>query len=546
MRIIPFTTLPGGKGGPKFSPDGKFVAFVWVGPNRDNADIYVKQVGRGEEPFRLTTDPARDLWPVWSPDGGEIAFVRVSGEVASIYTVAFPGGAERKLYGSRSALMELGLSWSPEGHWLAFSERSAVQSPARIYLLSLDTRQKIPLTSPPPAPYGDSWPEFSPDGKRMAFVRRMSYNSHDLWVQPVPSGEATRLTYGNYPCGGGQLAWTTDGREVVFDAAWSCGLVGLFRVPLNGGVPRALAGIGGIAGSPAVWRNYMVFRQQADNQQTLWRMRGPNYKGNDRSAAPLLPTTRQDWGPDYSPDGKKLAFYSSRSGFIEIWVCDSDGLRPVQLTNLRKTSATPRWSPDGRRIVFASMPADQNELYVIDADGGIPRLLTNDHSQGELPRWSRDGRWIYFASNRSGTFQVWRMRSEGGKAVQITKGGGRSAVESFDGRMLYYQKPGRHSHDVGTIWKVPCEGGMEEPVLDREIWFCSWALRPEGIYFATQTGKKYLIEFLSYRTGKIIPFYQEDTSSLRNFLTISPDGEWFVYTEFIPGESDLMLVENFR
>jgi serine/threonine protein kinase/Tol biopolymer transport system component len=538
MRIVPFTTLPGIVDNPKFSPDGKIVAFHW------NGDIYVKQVRR-EGQLQLTSDPAWDSCPVWSPDGGEIAFVRVSGGVPSIYTVPSLGGAERKVYELRAPSGASALSWSPDGRWLAFSERSSVESPARIYLLSMDTRQKIPLTSPPPGPYGDSLPEFSPDGKRMAFFRTVSYDASDLWVQPVPSGEVTRLTYENYSVIG-QPAWTADGREIVFGTGVRVTHAGFFRVPLTGGLPQAVAGIGGNAGDAAIWRNYMVFTQWSHMRQSLWRMRGPNYKGKDRSAAPLLPTTRQDWDAHYSPDGKKLVFFSDRSGFTEIWNCDSDGLKPAQLTNLRKRTGAPRWSPDGKRIAFDASPEEDSEIYVINADGGNPQRMTNEKSQDQVPSWSRDGRWIYFSSNRSGTYQVWKMPSEGGKAIQITKKGGFYAEESFDGKTLYYLKPGKQSCSSGPIWKVPREGGEETLFLDREVEWCNWALRPEGLYFATQSGKKYLIEFVSFQTGKMAPFYQEETPNFRTYFSISPDGQWFLYTEFLPMESDLMLVENFR
>ncbi|HVN77684.1 MAG TPA: protein kinase, partial [Terriglobia bacterium] len=251
MRIVPFTTLPGMEFDPKFSPDGKFVAFNWNGPAPDNFDIYVRQVD-GEGQLRLTSDPADDCCPAWSPDGREIAFVRDLGEVASIYTVPSLGGAERKLYELRGPSgLTYYLSWSPDGHWLAFSEKSARESPYGIFLLSLDTRQKIPLTSPPPDSYGDFSPEFSPDGKRMAFVRVTQYGVCDIWVQPVPSGEATRLTNGNYE-GIFRLAWTADGREVVFSATG-----GIFRVPLSGGVPQGVAGIGENASAPTIWGNHM-------------------------------------------------------------------------------------------------------------------------------------------------------------------------------------------------------------------------------------------------------------------------------------------------
>ena len=223
-----------------------------------------------------------------------------------------------------------------------------------------------------------------------------------------------------------------------------------------------------------------------------------------------------------------------------------DGLKPVQLTNLRKASSDPCWSPDGRRIAFSCTLEENDDIHVIDAVGGIPQRLTNERSGDEVPSWSRDGRWIYFASNRSGTYQVWKMPSQGGKAVQITKGGGFRAVESFDGKMLYYTKPGQHSHDRGPIWKVPREGGEETPVLDREILFSDWALKPEGIYFSTMNGRKYLIEFVSFQTGDSTLIYQEETPNMRLYLAVPPDGEWFVYSEYPSLESDLMLVENFR
>jgi Tol biopolymer transport system component/serine/threonine protein kinase len=537
LRIVPFTALPGTEARPRFSPDGKFVAFQWNGPAKDNLDIYVKRISGGE-PLRLTTDPAADSQPAWSPDGSQIAFMRWSGEVDSLYTMQSLGGGERKLHESTEALIGVGLSWSPDGRWLAFSERDAFGSPLRICLLSVDTRQKTPLTSPPPGPFGDIYPEFSPDGKRIAFFRVMSFAAGDIWVQPVPSGEPIRLTHENYDTLS-RPAWTTDGHEILFTARYA-----LFRVPAAGGVPQAVAGVGENAGDLTVWRNHIVFMQLSQQREVIYRIPGPTNKGKDRSATPILTSTRREGNPDYSPDGKKIAFQSTRSGSYEIYTSNSDGANPVQLTNLRKFSANPRWSPDSKRIAFSCRLEEDEDIYVIDADGGALRRLTNERSYDTLPTWSRDGKWIYFASDRSGTFQVWKMPSEGGKAVQVTKGGGHYAVESFDGKMLYYLKP-QQNVGVGPIWKVPCEGGEETPVIDRRI-NSDWALRPEGIYFAAGTGKKYSIEFLSFKTGKITPFYLEETPNGREFLTISPDGKWLLYDDMPPRESDLMLVENFR
>jgi Tol biopolymer transport system component len=257
-------------------------------------------------------------------------------------------------------------------------------------------------------------------------------------------------------------------------------------------------------------------------------------------------STREDHSPDYSPDGKRIAFASFRSGFSEIWTCESEGKQLVQLTNLRRFSGTPRWSPDGKRIAFDHRPEDDSEIYVIDENGGIPRRLTNDKSEDQVPSWSRDGRWIYFSSNRSGSYQVWKMPPEGGKAVQVTKGGGFYAVESFDGKMLFCSKLSQSNVVFGTVWQAALDGSDEAPLLNREIHWGEWALRPEGIYFATRAGKKHSISLLSFQTGRMTTFRKEDTPYYRFFLTMSPDGQWFLYTEIPPRESDLMLVENFR
>src|SRR5207244_9087659 len=77
LAAVPLATYPGFQGQPSFSPDGNQVAFHWNGQKQDNYDIYVKLIGTGGSPLRLTTDPAADLSPAWSPDGRFIAFLRL-------------------------------------------------------------------------------------------------------------------------------------------------------------------------------------------------------------------------------------------------------------------------------------------------------------------------------------------------------------------------------------------------------------------------------------------------------------------------------------
>src|SRR5215470_16274665 len=98
-----------------------------------------------------------------------------------------------------------------------------------------------------------------------------------------------------------------------------------------------------------------------------------------------------DQSPDISPDGKKVAFASTRSGSWEIWTCEITGINCAQLTNFgRSFSRSPRWSPDGTQIVFDSRIAGNADIFVIGAGGGKPKQLTKEPSNEIFPSWSSD------------------------------------------------------------------------------------------------------------------------------------------------------------
>jgi Tol biopolymer transport system component len=105
-----------------------------------------------------------------------------------------------------------------------------------------------------------------------------------------------------------------------------------------------------------------------------------------------------DSGPQFSPDGSRIAFESTRSAAYEIWMCRNDGSGLIQLSHFNSVSGTPRWSPDGKQIVFDSLNAGNADVFVVDSQGGPPRRLTSEPSIEGVPSWSRDGNWMYFKS----------------------------------------------------------------------------------------------------------------------------------------------------
>ena len=208
-----------------------------------------------------------------------------------------------------------------------------------------------------------------------------------------------------------------------------------------GGHPQKLQ-FGQNATAPAVARvgARLAYAQQNSwrNQLNIWRLDlgAPDKAKN--APVKVISSSRGQEEPRISPDGKRIAFLSARSGNPEIWVADSDGSDLIQLTSFGgPTTGTPRWSPDSRRIVFDSRASGHVELYVVDADGGPARRLPTDTPDASDPSWSHDGRWIYFfvSEQKKG---IWKVPAEGGTAIQLTADEGNLAQESFDGSRVFY------------------------------------------------------------------------------------------------------------
>lgn len=125
----------------------------------------------------------------------------------------------------------------------------------------------------------------------------------------------------------------------------------------------------------------------------------------------------QDYSPSWSPDGRKIAFFSSdRSGYVDIWVMDADGDNQQKLTTHNADDYSPSWSPDGRKIAFSSKRSGNYDVWIMDADGSHKRQITTHKIADIYPCWSPDGRKIAFASGPD----IWVMDADGGNKRQLT------------------------------------------------------------------------------------------------------------------------------
>ncbi len=532
-------TSVGEKYSPSLSPGGKQLAFAWNGGNGPYFSIYVKLIGT-EEPLRLTKQESVDYNPVWSPDGRYIAFCRIQKGDTGIYIVPALGGAERKVRETHWEEREFyevfwyfgRLSWSPDGKLLAFSDRTASSGPTSILLLSLDTLAARRLTSP--GIPGDYNPVFSPDGKTLAF-NRGSQGVTSIYTLPVAGGEERRLITGSQF--GWGLAWTPDGRNIVFGrAGWLAKSGWLWKISRYGGEPERLQ-FGQEGTEPSIRGNRLVYARQVTNLN-IWKRKLDSFPSLV-PAERFLSSTTIESGPQFSPDDSRIVFESTRSGAYEVWECRSDGSNLVQLTHLNSVTGTPRWSPDGQQIAFDSRAPGNADIFVMDSRGGSLRNLTNEASTDVVPSWSRDGRWIYFASDRSGEWQVWKMPSAGGPAVQVTRHGGYGGFQSLDGKFLYYS----------GIWRIPTAGSEETEVigsLEAGYWGY-WAVVKNGLYYLETTGKP-AIAFFDFNTQRTTKVFELENRPAREAtgMAVSQDGGTILYTQLDALSRDIVLVENFR
>jgi len=548
MKYIALTDFPGWEGDPAFSPDGNQIAFNWWGDNNDNSDIYVMLIGSAK-PLRLTTDPAEDYNPTWSPDGRQIAFIRNSGSEFAIYTVPALGGPERKLLSLGSKTNwgnNLGpdLDWSPDGKYMACVEQRSKHEPPNIFLFSPESGYRRTLTSPAAPDFWDGHPAFSPDSQTVAFIRSTSDWTKDIYLVSVTGGEPKRLTFDNVSLF--RLAWTADGREIVYSSTRAGGDYSLWRISASGGTPeRSAVGSHWVPMVAISRRGNRLAYVQWSGDFNIYRIDVSGSTGSGKPPVKLTPSTRLDSSPQYSPDGKRIVFQSDRSGSGEIWMCNSDGSNFVQVTSLGKTAGTPRWSPDGQQIAFDVHGPGKGDTYVISADGGVPRPIVTDDSEDTVPSWSADGQWIYFASDRTGERQVWKVPAGGGKAVQVTRQGGYLALESPDGTYVYYVKDGP------GIWRVPVNGGEEVQVFDsfKSENAGGWAVVSDGIYFINPDAKDGVaIEFFDFATRKVKRVAGLGKANVQLWcpFAVSPDRRQILYTQNDQSGGDIMLVENFR
>ena len=255
----------------------------------------------------------------------------------------------------------------------------------QIYVLDIETKRVRQLTrSAAPAEF-NGFPDWSPDGRRIAFASNRDGGSLDLYAMDADGGSLTRLT--DSPGLEHSPAWSPQGDEIAFVSVTN-GVAGIDVIRIDG------SGLRRIGPTPA-------------------------------------------YHPAWSPDAGWIAFLSGEPNRWDIYVMRADGTEVHQLTHTEADESSVQWSPDGEHLAFDAVLRTNFDLYVMRADGSEMRRLTEGEAVDARPEWSPDANRLVFHTTRDGgsvggsevreEFELYLMDLSDGAVTRLT------INEEFDG-----------------------------------------------------------------------------------------------------------------
>ncbi len=541
FRILPFTSELGREFSPAISPDGRTVAYVWIKED-GGPDIYLRAMEKGS-PHLMNATPSVRLFPAWSPDGNQIAFLQVMGDQVELIVHNLRDGSEQKITritkqigqwaDDNSPLIGApGPVWTRDGKGLIVTDYDPAKASGGIFLFDLSGRRMtLAITT---GEDHDLYPRLSPDGKLLAYARYSSHGVAELFVQAMQTPSSLhKLTSDKKAIQG--LTWTPDSRHLIF-ASNRSGSFQLWSITANGGdlkIEPTDSSAAEPAMAPSGERllyveshvNWNIWRETVDGSSHL----PPQI---------LLSSSGRNYDPRYSPDGHRIAFVSDRSGNMELWVADSEGKDEEQLTHMNVPwLGGISWSPEGSQIAFDARPQGHSAIFLIAASGGEPRLLEDNAYEERMPSWSSDGKSLYFNSNRDGSLAAWRRSLVDGSVQRIAQAGIFAVAATSQG-LIY-------SSRTGELWASGPDGRNPVPLMDglRADPVMSWFPARQSLYLSHFNEHTHSYSFLRYRDGRTATVGESGGVLVPNApdIGVSPDERWLVYARQDSSQSDLKI-----
>ena len=254
-----------------------------------------------------------------------------------------------------------------------------------------------------------------------------------------------------------------------------------------------------------------------------------------------------------------LAFASDIDGDWEIYITDTTGKTPVNLTDNETADYYPNWSPDNTEIAFFSRRDGNHEIYVMWADGRHQRRLTNNPAVDKAPSWSPDGKTIAFASNRSGHFNIYILELESGSLEILTENTyvDEIPIWSPDGKRIVFQSKRHFNWDIYTINVETREEQRltYQPLMDT---YPAWS--PDGRFIVYASMRQdvdqadfdlYLMDAADGGNKKVLTDTPEDEAVAswspdghKLAFQAEMDGRWVIHLMNVEGTERRELINN--
>ncbi len=448
----PLASPPGPESLPRFSPDGRQIAFV--GSYDAGRDLYTVSVDGGV-PTRVTHHPGSERLCDWTPDGQLLFFMNaLAGRERQdqLFTVPPRGGLPARVgvpYGTFGTI-------SPSGEWLAYTPNSTDNSSWKRYRGGMSTDIWLFNLRNASARRATEWE--GTDTQPMWHGGQLAYLSDEgpshrlnVWSLDPATGKRRQLTsYTDYdarwpaigpgPTGQGEIVFQHGAELVLLDLATD--RTTRVEVTVPGARPTLRAQpvdvadlAGGFGLSPSGKRALVEARGD------VWTL--PAKDGTPRNLTRTSAVFERD--PSWSPDGRWIAYTADASGEYELYVTPADGKGPARaLTSGSKFyRGRPTWSPDSKHIVFT----DKTGALLLQAvDGGDTKTIDRDAWTGDLldetPSWSHDSRWLAYSlrDDSASAAAIWLYEVATGAKHQVTAGVFNDSEPVFDrqGDWLYF------------------------------------------------------------------------------------------------------------
>ncbi len=386
---------------PSLSPDG--TSFVYAAESESGFDVFHQRVG-GRNGVNLTEDFAgNDTQPAFAPDGQRIAF-RSERDGGGIYVM---GNLKENL--RRVSDFGFHPTWSPDGRFLAVStfERDRVTVSTRgehgIWVIDVESGEKREVFRGLA-----SLPSWSAGGKRIAYWYYGNRSGQsDIATIPATGGDPVPVAEG-FGSLNWNPVWSPDGKFLYFVSNRS-GSQGFWRVRIDEETGKTL-GDPEAVGTPSKFSRHLSFSRDGSRMIYVQSDLQSNIQGVEFDPENLAVIGLPFWitegdrevsRAELSPDGTRFQTRLIRRTQDDIATVSRDGTDWRDVTNDLAFDRYSRWSPDGRRIAFTSDRSGDSEVWIVDADGTNPTQITSAKELGHIstfPVWSPDGSQILFSS----------------------------------------------------------------------------------------------------------------------------------------------------